>query len=214
MAASFARKRLVPIVDGELRGMASNRLGSRGQGRRRPAIWFWGAWVGCAWVGCGGATLAAEELDRPREAVVAAPLSASEAARTMEVPEGFRVTVYAAEPDVRQPVGMCMDDRGRLYVAEAHHSPQHGLEPGDQIVILEDPDGDGTSDRRTVFTDQLNYVTGIEVGFGGVWVMSPPYLLFFADRDGDDRPDGPPQVLLDGFGNHANSHNLANSLAW
>ena len=77
--------------------------------------------------------------------------------------------------------------------------------PGDRIVILEDTDGDGRFDKRTVFYDKLNYVTGIEVGFGGVWVMSPPNFYFIPDRDGDDVPDGPPEVLLDGFGNHANA---------
>lgn len=150
---------------------------------------------------------------RPNE-VVDAPLPPAEAARTMIVPEGFQVSLFAGEPDVQQPIGMCLDDRGRVWVAEAYNYPQHGTKPGDRIVILEDTDGDGRADRRTVFFDQLNYVTGIEVGFGGAWVMSPPFFYFIPDRDGDDRPDGPPEVLLDGFGNHANAHNLANGFAW
>jgi putative membrane-bound dehydrogenase-like protein len=142
------------------------------------------------------------------------PLPPGEAAATMQVPEGFRVTLFAGEPDVKQPIGFCIDDRGRLWVAEAYNYPNHGDTPGDRIVILEDSDGDGRMDRRTVFYDQLNYVTGIEVGFGGVWVMSPPCMYFIPDRDGDDVPDEKPQVLLDGFGNHANAHNLANGFAW
>jgi putative membrane-bound dehydrogenase-like protein len=141
-------------------------------------------------------------------------LPANEAARTMRVPDGFQVTLFAGEPAVQQPIGFCLDDRGRLWVAEAYNYPHHGTRPGDRIVILEDTDGDGQFDVRKVFYDQLNYVTGIEVGFGGAWVMSPPSFYFIPDRDGDDRPDGPPQVLLDGFGNHANSHNLANGFAW
>lgn len=132
----------------------------------------------------------------------------------MIVPEGFQVTLFAGEPDVQQPIGFCIDDRGRLWVAEAYNYPHHGTRPGDRIVILEDSDGDGRFDKRTVFYDQLNYVTGIEVGFGGAWVMSPPFFYFIPDRDGDDRPDGEPQVLLDGFGNHANAHNLANGFSW
>ncbi len=95
------------------------------------------------------------------------PLSPTDAAATMQVPEGFRVTLFAGEPDVMQPIGFCIDDRGRLWVAEAYNYPQHGDSPGDRIVILEDSDGDGRFDHRTVFYDQLNYVTGIEVGFGG-----------------------------------------------
>ncbi len=141
-------------------------------------------------------------------------LPAEEAARTMRVPEGFHVTLFAGEPDIQQPIGFCLDDRGRLWVAEAYNYPHHGAGTGDRIVILEDVDGDGRFDRRKIFFDQLNYVTGIEVGFGGAWVMSPPYFYFIPDRDGDDQPDGPPEVLLDGFGNHANAHNLANGFAW
>ena len=137
-----------------------------------------------------------------------------EAAATMHVPEGFRVTLFAGEPDVKQPIGFCIDDRGRLWVAEAYNYPKHGTVPGDRIVIFEDTDGDGRHDRRKVFYDKLNYVTGIEVGFGGTWVMSPPSMLFIPDRDRDDVPDAEPTVLLDGFGNHANAHNLANGFAW
>ena len=142
------------------------------------------------------------------------PLPPTEAARKMVVPEGFQVTLFAGEPDVKQPIGFCIDDRGRLWVAEAYNYPQHGTRPGDRIVIFEDTDGDGRFDKRTVFYDKLNYVTGIEVGFGGAWVMSPPYFYFIPDGDGDDKPDGAPRVLLDGFGNHANAHNLANGFAW
>lgn len=148
------------------------------------------------------------------EPEIEAPLPPVEAARTMVVPNGFHVTLFAGEPDVRQPIGFCIDDRGRLWVAEAYNYPNHGTRPGDRIVILQDDNGDGRFDKRTVFYDKLNYVTGIEVGFGGAWVMSPPYFYFLADKDGDDRPDGEPQVLLDGFGNHANAHNLANGFAW
>ena len=156
----------------------------------------------------------------PSEAVVDEPLGAEETARTMVLPEGFRATVFAAEPDVCQPVGMCIDDRGRVWVAEAYNYPKHNsaaadpTKPGDRIIIFEDTDGDGRHDKRTVFFEGLNYVTGVEVGFGGAWVMSPPYFYFIPDRDGDDKPDAAPQVLLDGFGNHANSHNLANGFAW
>src|SRR5438128_901911 len=109
-----------------------------------------------------------------QEPPVDAPLSPAEAARTMVVPEGFNVTLFAGEPDVKQPIGFCIDDRGRLWVAEANNYPKHGTKPGDRILIFEDQDGDGKFDKRTVFYDQLNYVTGIEVGFGGAWVMSPP----------------------------------------
>ncbi len=143
-----------------------------------------------------------------------APLPALEAANSAIVPPGFKVTLFAGEPEVMQPIGFCLDDRCRLWVAEAYNYPVRGNEAGDRIIILEDSDGDGAHDKRTIFYEGLNYVTGIEKGFGGVWVMSPPSLFFIPDRDGDDRPDGPPEVLLDGFGNFDNAHNLANGFAW
>ncbi len=142
------------------------------------------------------------------------PFAPEEAARTMVVPEGFNVKLFAGEPDVRQPISFCIDDRGRLWVAEAYNYPFRDKEPQDRVLILEDTDGDGKSDKRTVFYDKLGYVTGIEVGFGGVWIMSPPEMLFIPDKDGDDRPDGPPEVLLDGFGNTTSAHNIANGFTW
>ncbi len=153
-------------------------------------------------------------LSAKDEPAVDKPLPPEEAASTMELPEGFRATLFASEPEVVQPINFCVDDRGRLWVCEAVNYPKHGLTPGDRIVIFEDEDNDGKFDKRTVFYDQLNYVTGIEVGFGGVWVMSPPYFYFIPDKNGDDVPDDEPEVVLDGFGNHANSHNLANGFAW
>lgn len=149
-----------------------------------------------------------------QEVEQALPLAPLEAAAKMVVPPGFKVSLFAGEPDVHQPINFCIDDRGRLWVAEAYSYPNHTTQGEDRILIFEDADGDGTFDKRTVFYDKLNYVTGIEVGFGGAWVMSPPYFYFIADQNGDDVPDGEPQVLLDGFGNHANSHNLANGFAW
>ena len=133
-----------------------------------------------------------------------APLPAEEAAATMQVPHGFSVQLFAGEPHVQQPIGFCIDDRGRLWVAEAYNYPHHGPRPGDRILIFEDQDGDGRFDKRTLFYDQLNYVTGIEVGFGGVWVMSPPNFYFIADQNQDDNVGvllavGSGQVVTDRF---------------
>ena len=83
------------------------------------------------------------------------------------------------------------------------------------MLIFEDTDGDGRFDRRTVFTDQVQMLASVELGFGGVWLMCPPRLLFLPDRDGDDVPDGPAEVVLDGFSVPAeNYHTFANGLKW
>src|SRR6476620_3312531 len=126
-----------------------------------------------------------------------APLPPAKAVASMVVPDGFRVTLVAAEPDVVQPISFTIDDCGRLWVAEALNYGEWKATGKDRVVILEERDG---TVKRTVFYEGFNYITGLEVGFGGVWVMSPPHLYFVPDRNGDDKPDGPPEVVLDGFG--------------
>src|ERR1700731_1348048 len=95
------------------------------------------------------------------------PLPAAQAATTMVLPDGFRAAVFAAEPDVVQPISFCLDARGRIYVAEALNYGTWQATGKDRIVILDNPNGRGV--RGKVFYEGLNYVTGIEVGFGGVW---------------------------------------------
>jgi putative membrane-bound dehydrogenase-like protein len=133
----------------------------------------------------------------------------------MTVPEGFTVTLFAAEPDVVQPIAFTIDPRGRLWVVENYSYPiwLGGPQGKDRILIFEDENGDGRFDRRTVFYDKGNSFTGIELGFGGVWVCATPNLIFIPDRDGDDRPDGPPLVVLDGWDTKA-QHNMFNGLKW
>ncbi|MCC7087181.1 MAG: DUF1080 domain-containing protein [Pirellulales bacterium] len=163
-------------------------------------------------------------------------LSPEDAAKAMTVPENFQVTLFAGEPDIQQPVAMCIDDRGRLWVAEAYVYPQRKTIPGkdregqpirvespgpfvpqgekgDNIVIFEDTDGDGKHDKRTVFMENLNMVSGLEVGFGGVWIGAAPYLLFVPLSADDDKPAGAPQILLDGWG-YQDTHETLNTFIW
>ena len=153
-------------------------------------------------------TAMAQEAREP-----ASGLPPGEAVKAISLPEGFRAELFAAEPDVRQPIGYAVDARGRLWVAENFSYPNWAPEGNDRIIILEDSDGDGRADKRTVFYEGLNFVSGIEVGFGGVWIGSPPNLLFIPDRDGDDVPDGEPKVLVDGWG-HQDTHETLNAFTW
>ena len=141
----------------------------------------------------------------------------ADALTKLHLPEGFRATLFAAEPDVRQPIALCWDERGRLWVAENYTysdgKERFDLKLKDRIVILEDADHDGKFDQRTVFTDDVQMLTSIERGFGGVYALCPPNLLFIP-MDGD-KPAGPPQVVLDGFSTTAASrHTFANGLKW
>src|SRR5258708_15188116 len=130
------------------------------------------------------------------------PMPAIEAAAKLRLPPGFRATVFAAEPDVQNPIAMAWDARGRLWVAEnytyAERAKKFDLNLRDRILIFEDKDGDGRFDTRKVFTDEVQMLTSIEVGRGGVWVTCPPQVLFIPDRNGDDAADGAPDVGLDG----------------
>ncbi len=149
------------------------------------------------------------------EASPASGLSPAEAARAIQLPPGFKASLFAGEPDVVQPVAFALDDRGRLWVAENVTYPIRAAEGQgkDRILIFEDTDGDGRFDKRTVFIDKLNLVCGLELGFGGVWVGAAPYLLFIPIKPGEDKPAGPPQVLLDGFG-YEDTHNTLSTFVW
>ncbi len=163
-----------------------------------------------------------------------AGLSPEDAAREMILPPGFKATLFAGEPDVKQPIAFSIDDRGRLWVAESYTYPNRvGTPPKsegsgnptpeqlkdifagkDRILVFEDTDGDGKFNRRTVFLENLNFVSGIEVGFGGVWVGAAPYLMFVPIADGDEpKPAGKPKILLDGWG-WQDTHETLNTFKW
>ncbi|MEA3208127.1 MAG: hypothetical protein QOE70_1184 [Chthoniobacter sp.] len=174
----------------------------------------------------------------PAPPAAALPLSPAEAARSFEVAGDLEIEQLLAEPLVEQPVFLNFDERGRMWVVEyrqypepaglkllSHDSvwravydkipapPPHHVRGLDRISIHEDTDGDGTFDKHTIFVEGLNICTAVERGRGGVWVLNPPYLLFYPDRNNDDVPDGDPVVHLAGFGLE-DTHSVANSLRW
>jgi putative membrane-bound dehydrogenase-like protein len=144
-----------------------------------------------------------------------AGLAPDAAAKAMTLPPGFRGIAFAGEPDVHQPIAQAIDDRGRLWIAEAYEYPirAKGDKGRDRILIFEDTDNDGKFNKRTVFMEGLNLVSGMELGFGGVYIGAAPYLMFVPDKNGDDKPDGPPQILLDGWA-YQDTHETLNSFIW
>ncbi len=158
-----------------------------------------------------------------------APIPPREAPLRMTVPDGFKVTLFAGEPDVVQPIAFTFDDRGRLWVVEGMSYPKwnkdEATEKGengrvldkrkgkDRVLIFEDTDGDGQFDKRTVFADNLTNLSGIEYGFGGIWLCSIPNLIYIPIKPGTDQPAGPPQIKLDGWSLDS-GHNAFNSLKW
>jgi len=144
-----------------------------------------------------------------------APIPAAEATSKFTMPEGFSATLFAGEPDIVQPMSFTFDDRGRMWVVECLSYPKWTTDGtgNDRITILEDTDNDGKHDKKIIFYDKGANVSSVEYGFGGIWITSIPNLLFIPDHNHDDIPDGPPEVILDGWDLKAR-HNVVNSLAW
>jgi putative membrane-bound dehydrogenase-like protein len=129
------------------------------------------------------------------------PLSPADALKAFEVVPGLRVELVASEPLVASPCAIAFDSKGRLFVAENRGypiGPKEGEKPAGVIAMLEDTDGDGQMDKRTVFADGLTFPNGVLPWDGGVIVTCAPDVLFLKDNDGDGVADER-KVLLTGF---------------
>jgi len=164
---------------------------------------------------CSVAFAAYEPLNDNDRPVSSAPaLTPAGTAAAIKVPAGFRLELIAGEPQMVQPIAYTIDDRGRLWVIENTNYPISPGQPKDRILVLEDTKGSGTFDKQTVFWDKATFTSGIAVGFGGVWLGSPPHLLFIPIRDGDEpKPAGQPQVMLDGWA-MSDTHETLNDFIW
>ncbi len=128
------------------------------------------------------------------------------------VPEGFELELFAAEPMIQKPVQMNWDAAGRLWVVSSTTYPhiEVGAAAADQVVVLEDTDGDGKADKSTVFAEGLHIPTGVIPGDGGAYVANSTELLFLKDTNGDGKADER-TVLLSGFGTE-DTHHLLHTL--
>jgi putative heme-binding domain-containing protein len=139
------------------------------------------------------------------------PYTADEAVLKMEVPAGFAVEVVASEPSIINPIAMTFDERGRIWITESVEYPRKAAGRGrDRVKILEDTDADGAVDKVSIFAEGLNIPTGVAVGYGGVWVLNAPDLLFLRENDGKEVSR---EVVVTGFG-RTDTHELPNSLTW
>ena len=174
----------------------------------------------------------------PHPVSEAGPLPPVKALRALRTLPDLEVQQVLAEPVVSQPVFLNFDERGRMWVVQFLQYPQpaglkvlshdihwravydkvpqpppHHVRGADKITIHEDTDGDGVYDKHKTFVEGLNICTAVCRGRGGAWVLNPPYLLFYPDRNNDDVPDGDPEVRLAGFGLE-DTHSTVNSLCW
>lgn len=175
------------------------------------------------------------------QAAGALPQLPAAAAGMFVKPDDLDWEQVLAEPQVAQPVFLNFDERGRMWVVQYLQYPEpagvklqsrdnvwravydrvpapppNHVKGADKITIHEDTDGDGVFDLHKTFVENLNICTAVARGRGGVWVLNPPYLLFYPDADGpdgngDDVPDGDPEVRLAGFGLE-DTHSVCNSL--
>ncbi|MBX2877413.1 MAG: c-type cytochrome [Saprospiraceae bacterium] len=163
---------------------------------------------------------------------------ASEVLSRFAFPADLELELLLAEPEVHQPVDISFDHRGRLWVVQYnqypypkgskvididHHiravfdkvpqAPPTGVKGADKITIYEDTNQDGQYDKVTDAITGLNITTGVALGRGKIWVLSPPHLLAYPDHQGDGLPDGDPEVHASGFGLE-DTHAVANNLRW
>lgn len=166
------------------------------------------------------------------------PTPAIDTLKMFRIIDGLEIDLVAAEPQVSQPLFLSWDSRGRMWVVQYRQyqfpaglkiirydqhlravfdkvpePPPRGTPGADKISVFEDTDGDGRYDSSKDVIEGLNIATSVQVGHGGIWVLNPPYLLFYPDADRDDVPDGDPEVRLSGFGLQ-DTHSVANSLLW
>lgn len=186
--------------------------------------------------GLGSSLLLAQNGDKagetqketvPAEKIPSAPvLSPEDELKSFRLPPGFRVELVAAEPLVHSPVQAQFDHRGRLWVVEMNGympTPDAAGEqqPTGNIVILEDTDGDGRMDKRTVFLDQLVMPRSVMLVGGGALVAEPPRVWFAKDNDGDGKADEKTEAFADyatqndpRLGAKSNPEHASNSLTW
>jgi glucose/arabinose dehydrogenase len=140
-----------------------------------------------------------------------------EAIGKMTLGPGLKVNLFASEkqfPELANPVQIAFDTKGRLWVAAwknyPHWQPKTPMD--DKLLILEDTDGDGRADKRTVFAGDLSNPTGFEFYNGGVIVAQQPNVVFLKDTNGDDKYDTK-EILLHGL-DSADTHHAINSFTF
>ena len=152
--------------------------------------------------------------------------------KELEVHPEFELSLVASEPLINNPMNLDWDEKGRLWVVETPEYPnglrqanvaawqdsgslkpgQYQRDPEDRISILQDTNGDGVMDRKTVFADKIELATSSVFYRNGVIVCAAPDIWFFEDTDGDDKADKRSKLYTN-LGNR-DTHAVINNLRW
>ena len=136
-----------------------------------------------------------------------AQISPEEELKSLSVPEGLDVKLFASEPMITNPAAIDVDTHGRVWVAEIQWYRAAAKQPAaDKIKVLEDTNGDGRADRAVVFAEGLFCPMSICVAGDKVYVATSPDLWVYEDKDHDLRADGPPTKILTGFKGNNHDH--------
>jgi putative membrane-bound dehydrogenase-like protein len=165
-----------------------------------------------------GGSKGAPKVDAAKELPRYPAVEAASAPATWKVKPGFKLQLAAHEPQVRDPIAVCFDERGRMFVCEMiDYSERRDEIPHlGRVSVLEDKDGDGYYETSRVFADNLPWPTGLIWANGGLYVLATPDLWRFEDRTGKGVADHREKVFT-GFGTGLkiiNVQGMANSLQW
>ena len=166
------------------------------------------------------------------------PQKPADTLKALEIHPDFTMKLVAAEPMITKPMNFDWDAAGRMWVAETPEYPngRRGMRPDyrgkewkdhggvdpavgtqdrkalDKISILSDSDGDGVMDKKVVFYEGLELVTGLVFHKDGVIVTQAPDILFLRDTDGDGKCDKV-EKLYTGLGTF-DTHAVINNPRW
>ncbi|HVY68464.1 MAG TPA: PVC-type heme-binding CxxCH protein, partial [Verrucomicrobiae bacterium] len=120
------------------------------------------------------------------------PVSPEQERKGFHLPPGFEIQLVAAEPDLRKPMNMAFDGKGRLWVTESREYPfpvPVGQPGRDSIRIFSDFDESGRARKMQIFAEGLNIPIGIYPYKNGCFAWSIPNIWWFEDTDGDGKAD-------------------------
>lgn len=141
------------------------------------------------------------------------PLTPEQEVDSFVLPDGFKIELVAAEPDIAKPMNLAFDALGRLWVSSSLEYPYAAPDDRparDTIKILEDTNGDGRADKITTFAEGLNIPMGLYPYGDGVICFSIPNIWHLRDTDGDDRADTR-EILYGPFDCSRDTHGMCNA---